>query len=121
MSTEKGHINRRSFVAIGAAGSIGVPVQAAARDGAADPWASDFTNRQSFVRAVRDGLNVADGGCVITGPLAYRAKIGAHAIGDLPGWLPLFDVFANHFGQNNISGETDMIEAINQAIAYVDA
>jgi hypothetical protein len=49
---------------------------------------------------------------------SYRYTGSGTAIGDLPGWVPNGDAYADHWAENTTPGTTDMVTAINTALAW---
>jgi len=94
-----------------------------------EPYAN-YASRSEFVNDVLNGTGaqamMENGMSVYAGGDFYRCVKDANAIPDLPGWLPLNDVWVEHFGAITTAGRTntnktsvDNTDAIQHALDYI--
>ena len=90
---------------------------------------SNFATRADFVQAVAigSGLDVSEGMAVQAGGDFYRRVSGSTAIPDLPDWVPLNEVWVEHFGAVTIAGrgnastsKIDNAAPIQAALDYIN-
>lgn len=101
------------------------PIKGEARETHQNVWdrvaaleGSDYASLSALAAAIASGFVPADGQRVTAGDLSYLGSAGATTISDLPGLVPMGDVYPDHFADNTIPGTTDMSAAILAARAY---
>lgn len=94
--------------------------------GSAPSLVYHFATRVSFVSAISQFIDVADGTVVAAEGISYVKKVGTNAISDLPDFIPYGDIWVDHFGAvttaglaNTNNSTLDNGPAINAAITYV--
>lgn len=92
--------------------TLGVP----AMYDASYPLSASFATR---AEAVANLPTLADGAVMAAAGLFYEAQSGATDISDMAGFVPLGDVYPDHFAENTTPGTTDMGAAIQSAVDYV--